>query len=237
VSKEKIIQAYEQMAERYNDLIDHKPHNAYYDRPNTLNLLSEVNDKYVLDAACGPGKYAEILISRGAHVTGFDISPRMINLARERNKNNGKFFVHDLTQPLAMINDQAYDIVLCALAMHYVEDWNDTIREFHRVLKPAGELVISIEHPFFEFTFFKSKKYFETELVKCTWKDFGKPTDVYSYRRPLESCILPLTNNGFYLDKLIEPKPVEEFKEYDAKHFRELNEFPAFLCLKAIRKH
>ena len=147
------------MAERYNDLIDHKPHNAYYDRPNTLSLLSEVNDKYILDAACGPGKYAEILLAQGAHVTGFDISPRMVALARERNKDKGNFFVHDLTQPIE-ISDQAYDIILCALAMHYVEDWNNTIMEFHRILKPGGELVISIEHPFFEFLFFSVETLF-----------------------------------------------------------------------------
>jgi len=236
VSKEKIIEAYEQMAERYNDLIDHKPHNAYYDRPNTLSLLNELDGKNILDAACGPGKYAEILLAKGAHVTGFDISPKMVSLAKERNKDNGRFFIHDLAQPLTMFADGAYDFILCALALHYVEDWDNTIKEFHRVLKPRGQLIISIEHPFFEFVFFKSKIYFKTELVKCTWRDFGKPTEVHSYRRPLEACILPLTNNGFYIDKLLEPKPVEEFKKHDAKHYKELNEFPAFLCLRAIRK-
>ena len=224
------------MAERYNDLIDHKPHNAYYDRPNTLSLLHEVDGKNILDAACGPGKYAEILLNKGAHVTGFDISPKMVALARERNENKGTFFVHDLSQPLKMLDGEAYDIVICALAMHYLEDWNDSIREFHRVLKPGGQLVISIEHPFFEYIFFKSKIYFKTELVKCIWKGFGKPTEVHSYRRPLEACILPLTNNGFYIDKLLEPKPVAEFAKHDAKHYKELNEFPAFLCLSAIRK-
>jgi len=237
VSKEKIIEAYEKLAESYNALIDHKPHNAYYDRPNTLSLLSNVNGKNILDAACGPGKYAEILLAQGASVTGFDISPRMIALAKERNNNKGMFFVHDLAQPLTMVANETFDFVLCALALHYVEDWNNTIREFHRVLKAGGELVISIEHPFFEFTFFKSKVYFETELVKCTWKGFGKPVDVHSYRRPLETCILSLTNNGFYIDKLLEPKPVEEFKKHDAKHYKELSEFPAFLCLRAIRKN
>ena len=61
MSKEKIKQAYEQLATSYNDLIDHKPHNAYYDRPNTLGLMTEIRGKKILDAACGPGKYAELL--------------------------------------------------------------------------------------------------------------------------------------------------------------------------------
>ena len=87
--KEKIISAYELMAEKYNELIDHKPHNAYYDRPNTLQLLPEVKGKTILDAACGPGKYAEILIGQGAIVIGFDISPKMVELAINRNINRG----------------------------------------------------------------------------------------------------------------------------------------------------
>lgn len=53
---------------------------------------------------------------------------------------------------------------------------------------------------------------------------------------PLEACIRPLTANGFYLETLLEPKPVEKFKEPDLKHYRELNEFQAFMCLRAIRK-
>lgn len=236
MSKEKILMAYESLADNYNANIDHKPHNAYYDRPNTLTLIEEVNDKSILDAACGPGKYAEILLSQGADVTGFDISPRMVELAKERNKSAGSFFVHDLANPLSMLNDASYDIIICALAMHYIEDWNETIKEFHKVLKPEGRLVISIEHPFFEFNYFKSKQYFNVESVNCTWKGFGKPVEIHSYRRPLEACIIPLTNNGFYIDKLIEPKPVEEFKELDPKHYKELNEFPAFMCIRAIRK-
>ncbi|MHC2992387.1 hypothetical protein OB13_12605 [Pontibacter sp. HJ8] len=232
--REKILSAYEEMAESYNRLIDHKPHNAYYDRPNTLGLIPEVKGKFVLDAACGPGKYAEMLIAQGAEVTGFDISPRMVDFARERNKDAGTFFVYDLADPLEMLEDASFDIVLCALALHYVQDWTLTIKEFRRVLKPEGYLVISIEHPFSEFNYFKSTRYFDTEPVKCTWKGFGKPIEMNSYRRPLGACIAPLTENGFNIDKLIEPKPVEEFEKLDPKHYKKLNDFPAFMCIRAV---
>lgn len=234
--EQKIISAYEEMAENYNRMIDHKPHNAYYDRPNTLGLIPEVKGKSILDAACGPGKYAEILISQGADITGFDISPRMVELAKQRNKQAGNFFVHNLTDPFEMLKNESFDIVLCALALHYVKDWDFTIKEFARVLKPGGQLVISIEHPFFEFNFFKATQYFATEPVKCTWTGFGDPIEVNSYRRPLQACITPLTDNGFYIGKLIEPRPTEEFEKLDPKHYRELNEFPAFMCIRAIRK-
>ena len=74
------------------------------------------------------------------------------------------------------------------------------------------------------------------EAVKCTWKGFGKPGEVNSFRRPLGECIAPCTENGFYIDKLVEPRPVAEFERYDPRHFRELNEFPSFLCLRAVKK-
>lgn len=234
--KEKIILAYEQMAEKYNELIDHKPHNAYYDRPNTLKLIPEISGKSILDAACGVGKYAQILSDKGATVTGFDISPKMIKFAKERNQKSDSFFVHDLAKPFKMLKDESFDIVLCALALHYVEDWTLSIQEFCRVLKPNGILVISIEHPFFEFNHFKSTQYFGVEHVKCTWKGFGKPVEVNSFRRSLSECLSPLNNNGFYIDKLLEPKPTKEFEKLDPKHYKELNEFPAFMCIRAVRK-
>lgn len=234
--KGKILAAYEALAERYNELIDHKPHNAYYDRPNTLELLAEVEGKSILDAACGPGKYAEILSAQGASVTGFDFSPKMVALAKERNPGRGDFFVHDLAMPFTMLVNASFDTVLCALAMHYVQDWTPTIREFHRVLKPGGTLVLSIEHPFFEYNYFKSINYFQVEHVKCTWGGFGKPVEVNSFRRPLGECLTPLTDNGFYIDRIVEPRPVKEFERHDPKHFRELNGFPAFMCIRAVRK-
>ncbi len=235
--REKILSAYEDLSEKYNEMIDYKPHNAYYDRPNTLSLFPEkLEGLKVLDAACGPGKYAEILISKGARVTGFDFSPKMIALAQKRNNNQSDFFVHDLTRPLEMFADGVFDIVLCALALEYVEDWSATIREFNRVLLPGGALVISITHPFFDYNFFNSDKYFEVEPVKCTWKGFGMPVEVNSYRRSLTDCIAPLNDNGFYIDKLLEPRPVSAMKKVDPRHFEELNQFPSFLCLRACKK-
>lgn len=232
----KIAAAYEQLADNYNARIDEKPHNAYYDRPNTLSLIPEPAGKHILDAACGPGKYAEILLSQGAKVTGFDLVPRMVELAQARNKGQGHFFVHDMSQPLTMLDEATFDVVLCALAMDYVEDWNKLLREFHRVLKPGGYFVMSAQHPFFEYLFFESKHYFDTEAVQCTWKGFGKPVEVHSFRRSLEAFIMPLLNNGFQLDTLLEPKPIPAFKDADPRHYEELMQFPSFICIRAVKR-
>jgi ubiquinone/menaquinone biosynthesis C-methylase UbiE len=86
-----------------------------------LSLLGDVAGQRVLDAACGPGLYAAELIDRGAQVVGFDQSPRMVQICRER-VGQGEFRVHDLADPLHWLPDGSVDLVLCALAIEYVDD-------------------------------------------------------------------------------------------------------------------
>ncbi len=46
----------------------------------------------------------------------------------------------DLGQPLDFANDATFDIVLCPLMMHYLEDWKAVFAGFCRVLKESGML-------------------------------------------------------------------------------------------------
>jgi ubiquinone/menaquinone biosynthesis C-methylase UbiE len=229
-------EVYQQLAKTYSSKIDYKPHNAFYDRPNTLSLLPEVENKKILDAGCGPGKYAEILMARGAEVTGIDLSDNMIEEAKARNKGKGAFHVHDITTPLHFLADNSFDIVICPLVLNYIKDWNQPLSEFHRVLIPGGLLVISMQHPFFDYIYFRSKNYFEAEKVKCTWRGFGDPIEVESYRKPLSNHINDLIVNGFLIDKMLEPLPSPEFREQDEKGYEELMQFPGFLCIRAVKK-
>src|ERR1700678_211715 len=95
--------------------------NAHYDRPACLDLLGDVAGRRVLDAACGPGLYAAELARRGGVVTGFDQSPRMVEICRDAVPE-GEFRVHDLADPIGWLPDGCMDLVLCALALEYVDD-------------------------------------------------------------------------------------------------------------------
>jgi 2-polyprenyl-3-methyl-5-hydroxy-6-metoxy-1,4-benzoquinol methylase len=89
---------YEKFADEFLEHAADGFYNAYIDRPACLDLLGDVAGKHVLDAACGPGLYAAELVARGARVTGFDQSTRMISLCRDRVPT-GEFRVHDLAEP------------------------------------------------------------------------------------------------------------------------------------------
>jgi len=229
--------AYDALAESYADLIDTKPHNAYYERPATLSLLPDVAGKRVLDAGCGPGVYSELLLAREAEVVAFDANETMVRLARERLDGNAEVVVADLGKPLGFLEDSSFDLVLCTLALDYVRDWAPVFCEFARVLREEGVLLFSIGHPFADY-FLRdgAGHYFETELVEYDWTGFGGCVRVPSYRRPLGEVITPLLEAGFVLERLLEPIPTEEFKVSDPVEYEELSRRPGFLCIRARKE-
>ena len=227
------VEAYEILAEAYASVVETKPHNAYYERPAMLSLLPDVNRKRVLDAACGPGLYAEWLLSRGAEVVAVDASPKMIELARRRLGKTADIRQADLAKPLTL-SDESFDVVLSSLTLHYIRDWRITFGEFYRVLRRDGCFVLSVGHPFFDYTYFKSEKYFETELVGSEWKGFdGVKVYMPTFRRSLEETLNPLIDAGFRIEKILEPRPTKEFREAEPEDYEELLRRPSFLCIRA----
>lgn len=228
------FEAYETLAEAYAAAVDTKPHNAYYERPATLSLMPEVKGKRVLDAGCGPGVYSEWLIERGAEVTAVDASPKMVELAKRRLGSTTDVRQADLSKPLTFLDSLSFDVVLCPLVLDYIEDWHGVFAEFYRVLRPQGHIVFSVTHPFFDYNYFKSSSYFETELVGGEWRGF-ESVRVFmpSFRRSLGATLNPLIEAGFRLEKILEPLPTDEFKRADPKHYEELSRQPCFLCIRA----
>lgn len=141
-------QAWEKLAEAYSARVETKAHNALYERPATLSLLPAVEGRSVLDAGCGPGVTAQWLVDRGAEVVGFDVSPKMVCLARERVGDQAQILIAELQNQLDFLDASSFDIVLSSLALDYVTGWELIFKEFFRVLRPTGELVFSAGHPF-----------------------------------------------------------------------------------------
>lgn len=238
IKKQPIAQhAYDELAEAYAAQVDTKPHNAYYERPATLSLLPDVNGKCVLDAGCGPGVYAEWLVQHGAQVIACDANRRMVRLARKRLGNTVQVFQANLEAALDFASDDYFDIIIAPLVLDYVQDWFAVFKEFSRVLKPRGFLVFSMEHPFGKYyDHQETSNYYDTDVVHYTWRGFGNPVDVPSYRRPMSAVLNPLIDAGFYLDHLLEPLPTEQFKLAEPKDYEKLIRSPGFMCIRAVKK-
>jgi SAM-dependent methyltransferase len=230
-------ESWERLAEAFSARIETKAHNALYERPATLSLLPEVDGLKVLDAGCGPGIYVLWLIEHGAEVVGFDASPKMVHLARERighQDHRALILQGDLANPLDFLDDLSFDLILSSLALDYVADWELVFKEFFHVLRPAGRLVFSVGHPFADFLRAQgSSNYFDLEQVIETWRSFGFEVEVPFYRRPFTETIAPLLAAGFLLDKMLEPRPLPEFKDQEPEDYERLMKQPGFLCIRA----
>ena len=230
--------AFDQLAADFAARAETKAHNAYYDRPAVYALLPDVAGKRVLDAGCGPGIYAAWLLAHGAEVVGLDVSAKMVEFAEQRLQGRARIMQADLSQPLDFLAAESFDLIVSALALDYVRDWQAVFREFFRVLRAPGYLVFSVGHPSDEFyDHHPTGNYFEIELVQVDWKAFGQRVPMPYYRRPLSAMIDPLLAAGFILDRLVEPRPVPEFANEDPKDYAKLMRQPGFICFRARKEN
>ena len=227
--------AYEKLADAYAELVDTKPHNAYLERPATLSLLPDVDGKRVLDAGCGPGAYSEWLVDHGAEVVAVDASPRMVGHARERLGGRVEVRLHDLREPMGFLGDGSIDLVIAPLVLDYIEDWVPVFREFRRVLKEGGALVFSVGHPAIDYVLKTGiDDYFRVERMEMTWTGFGEPIVMPSFRRPIQYMTESLHRTGFLIERLIEARPTQKYREADPEGYETVSKRPSFICIKAI---
>jgi ubiquinone/menaquinone biosynthesis C-methylase UbiE len=225
---------YDRFARVYSDDAEHNAFNALYERPESLRLMGDVAGLKVLDAGCGSGAHAAALIASGAIVTGIDKSSGMLALARERLGGHAALFEADLAAPLPFA-DGAFDRVLAALVLHYIEDWSMPLREFRRVLAPRGKLVVSTHHPFCDHLLAGGQDYFATFQLDDRWEKGGEIMEMRYWRRPLHAMTAALSSAGFAIDAITEPLPLPEARERFPADYKLLSTQPQFLFFVAHR--
>ncbi len=151
---------YAHSARRYGSYLDGAKHFGFHPEGRRINeaqaraLLHDqviargrigAGDR-VLDAGCGTGYVAcDIAAKTGAHIDGIDIVDFEIEKARARASRQG---VADLTAFQVMdysatrFPDARFDVVYTTETLSHASDLDRSLREFHRVLRPGGRLVL-----------------------------------------------------------------------------------------------
>jgi SAM-dependent methyltransferase len=180
--------------------------NEHYERPAMIALAGDVSDLRILDAGCGSGPLSAALVARGAHVTGFDGSPAMIGLARRRLGDGVPLSVADLSEPLPY-QDDAFDLAMASLVLHYLEDWSAPLAELNRVLVPGGRLIVSVPHPVVRVFTHPDEDYFAVRPYAEQYDFAGEETILTHWHRPLHAMTDAFTAAGFEITRLDEPAP------------------------------
>jgi ubiquinone/menaquinone biosynthesis C-methylase UbiE len=101
-----------------------------------------------LDVACGSGNLAELAAARGASVTGIDLSPRLIDVARARAEAGRYDIEYRVGDAESLdLEDASCDKVVSSVGMIFAPDHEAVAGELGRVTAPGGRLAFSAWTP------------------------------------------------------------------------------------------
>jgi len=207
--------------------------------PVAFRLIGNVKGKMVLDLACGEGYNTRILAKKGAIVVGVDFSARLIELARQKETKERLGITYHISDAADMkdLPSNNFDLVVCFMALHDIEDYKNALSEVARVLKEDGRFIFSIPHPCFERIVkdgesiidwryeegtenttdkrpihLEIKQYFGIGKYKTQWnmRRVSKPFETTSFHRTLTDYFQALHTNRLLVSRLVESRPTSK---------------------------
>ncbi len=131
---------FDDVAERYdvtNDVLSLGQDRLW--RRAVLQAVAAKPGERVLDIAAGTGTSSEPFADKGVHVVPADFSLGMLRVGKKRRDDLGFTAADAMQLPFA---DESFDAVTMSFGLRNVADTDAALREFARVTKPGGRLVI-----------------------------------------------------------------------------------------------
>ncbi len=111
----------------------------------SVSLAGKLKDKQVLDLGCGDGTWSVLLARLGAYVTGLDVSPKAVELAKARADLNEVSdrceFVCAPVETASLRRDE-FDIVWGQAFLHHLlDDLDRVLSNVIQAARPGGRLI------------------------------------------------------------------------------------------------
>lgn len=174
-----------------------------------LGLLGDVAGKRAIELGCGGAQFGLALSKAGAEVTGVDIAEEQLAHARDLAAAHDEQIdlIEASVTNIPMIEHESYDLAFSAFAFQWVEDLRSCFSEAHRVLKPGGRLVFSVDHPLYRCldpeTGELKTSYFDDSPRREYSEEFD--AEMVIYRRTVSDILTALLKAGFSIEELREP--------------------------------
>jgi len=136
--KVKLENDYERMVPEYHkNSLTYAEHLTRY-----LSALDLVENKIVLDIACGSGYGSKLLSSKASHVYGVDIDKKTVEYAKQEfNSKNITYLVGNGEN--IPLNDDSVDVVVTFETIEHIDNYKKFLDEISRVLKSNGLAIVS----------------------------------------------------------------------------------------------
>jgi ubiquinone/menaquinone biosynthesis C-methylase UbiE len=111
--------------------------------------VRDAEAEHVLDLACGSGPLLDILHAThaGLRLTGIDMCPEELALARRRLPEGAAKLLTRDAQDMAALPDGSVDVVLCHWALTLMDPVSPVLDEVRRVLAPSGRFAALVDGP------------------------------------------------------------------------------------------
>ncbi len=123
--------------DKTNDLLSFGQ--SHYWRYRLKKAVKPAAGQRILDIAAGTGTSSMALLVPGAKIVAADFSKGMLEEGKRRYPELEFVFADAMKLPFA---DNEFDVVTMSFGLRNVSDRAVALKEFHRVLKPSGRLVI-----------------------------------------------------------------------------------------------
>jgi ubiquinone/menaquinone biosynthesis C-methylase UbiE len=209
--------------------------------PIVSKLLGDLQGKVVLDAGCGNGYLARRMAKTAKKVVAVDFTEGLIERAKERSVGitNIEYHVENIEE--LSLSDHSFDVVLSNMVLMDLERLDKAVKEFSRVVKKDGLIIISTQHPCFENAHkdypLRNEKQEEIGRVITDYFTSGLVVDKYEgfphYHWMLSEYLNAFSKNNLFLQEVLEPSNKEILKEKMTEVIR--NHTPMFIVFK-LRK-
>jgi ubiquinone/menaquinone biosynthesis C-methylase UbiE len=142
-----VARDYEFGTREYFDAIEEHRYRDYAPWMKQVIGFNRYSGRRVLEVGCGTGTDLLQFARGGAYVTGIDLTPRSIEIARRRFEVygcKGEFAIGDAEN--LGFPDESFDAVYSFGVLHHTPDTKRAIDEAHRVLRRGGRAIVMIYH-------------------------------------------------------------------------------------------
>ena len=142
-SADQLIERFDGRAPTYDDGEPHRLIALAVAEFVSVNGVAVGRVRDVLDAATGTGLVLRALaplLAPGARLTGIDIAPGMLAVAQDKLPDATFLRADAAALPFG---DASFDLLTCVTGIHLMPDAAAAIREWARVLRPDGRIVIA----------------------------------------------------------------------------------------------
>lgn len=192
----------------------------------------------ILDAGCGTGDLTKEISDGPRTLTGVDISPKSIEIAKGSNSSKNILYVNDSIEKFCNSTEDCFDVCVANMLFMDTPDYVECIKSIKGCLSENGVLIFTILHPFFfEFNRGNFNNIFDYSVRNIVVDEFKVTSAERSgkfrshWHRPIEFYVTKLASAGFRIKSLSELTPPKSI----AEQYGRFGSTPRFLGCVAVK--